>query len=75
MQTSILKKEVLELLQNADDTILLKVKDILQLKYSTWDELPVSVQNNILLGKKQIAEGKFNDEETVMEKYKSWIGK
>jgi hypothetical protein len=77
MQTAILKKEVFELLNNADDKILLQVKSILlpDSVFEKWDELPSKLKNNILVGKRQIEEGKFVTEEKMMVKYRSWIGK
>jgi predicted transcriptional regulator len=77
MQTAILKKEVFELLNNADDSILLQVKSILlpESVFEKWDELPSKLKNNILVGKRQIEEGKFVTEEKMMAKYRSWIGK
>jgi hypothetical protein len=75
--TEILRKQVREYVEHADNKSLRIVQAILEIEQEEdwWDELPEEVQHMLDAAIKQGEEGKGISHEQMIEKYSKWFKK
>jgi vacuolar-type H+-ATPase subunit E/Vma4 len=73
----VLREEVKQYIDNADDKSLRKVKTMLskELKEENWDDLPKELQVLLDAAIKEGEEGNVISHEKIVEKYSKWFRK
>ena len=76
--TEVLRKQVKQSIDKADDKSLRRVQAILEVDQEEedwWDELPREVQVSLKRALKESEEGKGIPHEQMLEKYSKWFKK
>lgn len=70
-----LKKQIIQELDGADESLLHEIYAILQHQDLNWENLPQHVKKSLVTGIEQADTGQTIHHHEVMAKYKTWLQK